>query len=191
MRLQLKNIAARTKNPLPLSSYQLIICGQHFLTIILGGIRKKLTFIRDVILHQAKLKETQKNANINTVIVCHLVRRHNTALARLLVAVNGQGSFFCHYLPRLCVAGTWRKSYDVADLTVMLTVPYLIKRLALALIHILAELILGNLGNRNHNYKVKTVVDRLIGFAYTEPKRADSQGCEIQIKLFSDIANVL
>ena len=60
MRLQLKNIAARTKNPLPLHLYQLIICGQHFLTIILGGIRKKLTFIRDVILHQAKLKETQK-----------------------------------------------------------------------------------------------------------------------------------
>ena len=63
MRLQLKNIAARTKNPLPLHLYQLIICGQHFLTIILGGIRKKLTFIRDVILHQAKLKKAQKDKN--------------------------------------------------------------------------------------------------------------------------------
>ena len=107
MRLQLKNIAARTKNPLPLSSYQLIFCGQHFLAIILGGICKKLTFIFNVILHQAKFKKAQKDTNINTVIVNHLVRRHNTALARLLVAIDGQGSFFCRYIPRLCVAGTF------------------------------------------------------------------------------------
>ena len=147
---------------MPLSSYQLIFCGQHFLAIIFGGIRKNLTFIRNATLHQAKLKKAQKDTNINTVIVNHLVRRHNTALAQLLVAVNGQGSFFCHYLPRLCVAGTGRKSHDVSDIAVMLTVPYFIKQLTLTLIHILAELILGNLGNRYHNYKVKTVIGTIL-----------------------------
>lgn len=90
-------------------------------------------------MRQAQFKKQQENPHINPVIIRHLGGRHNSPLSRLLIPVYGQFVFLCHNLPGLRIAGAWRKSYNIANLLITVSFPYLFQGFPFALKHILPE----------------------------------------------------